>query len=34
MKRSTKYEINSIITTIIVIAIVVFAMLISTKHPY
>jgi ABC-type uncharacterized transport system involved in gliding motility auxiliary subunit len=34
MKRSTKYEINSIITTIIVFAIVVVAMLISTKHPY
>jgi len=34
MKRSTKYEINSIVTTVIVFAIVVFAMLISTKHPY
>lgn len=34
MKRATKYELNSIITTIIVLVIVVFVMLISNKHHY
>jgi ABC-type uncharacterized transport system involved in gliding motility auxiliary subunit len=34
MKRAVKYEINSIIMTIVVFAIVIFAILISTKHPY
>jgi ABC-type uncharacterized transport system involved in gliding motility auxiliary subunit len=34
MKRSIKYEINAMITTIIVIGIILFAYLISLKHPY
>jgi len=34
MKRAVKYEINSVITTIIVIAIIVVVTMISQKHPY
>lgn len=32
MKRAVKYEINSIITTIIVLGIIIFVLLISSKH--
>jgi len=34
MKRAVKYEINSVVTTVIVIAIIVVVTLISQKHPY
>jgi len=34
MKRAVKYEINSVITTIIVIAIIVVVIMIAQKHPY
>jgi ABC-type uncharacterized transport system involved in gliding motility auxiliary subunit len=34
MKRSVKYEINALITTILVIGILLFVYLISLKHPY